>query len=187
MNFSNSKNYKNHIRDVINGLEKKLDINFHYKSFAQPVCRYLNQCLNDSLSNKNVVSQKLSQITDLLKWKVNQNYRNIYSNHFFENESFVEIIGPNGLLLTQGIRVGFLFLGEQVFYPSHKHEALELYNIISGNSFWQINDKEFFEKKPGDKVFHDIWEPHAMRTAGQPVLSLFSWSGVIDKEAIPIK
>ena len=73
-----------------------------------------------------------------------------------------------------------------MFYPSHNHEALELYNIISGYSLWQINDEKFAKKSPGDEIFHDLWMPHCMKTEGQPVLALFSWAGEIFKEAVPI-
>ena len=93
-----------------------------------------------------VIAEVTQQIKELLYWKVNDNYKNIYPDHFFQNESFVEIIGPSGLLICPNIRVGFLLLGKDVFYPSHNHEALELYNIISGSSLWQINDEKFSKK-----------------------------------------
>ena len=46
--------------------------------------------------------------------------------------------------------------------------------------------KKFAKKTPGDQIFHDLWMPHSMKTDGQPVLALFSWSGAIFKEAVPI-
>ena len=119
-------------------------------------------------------------------YKRQDNYKNIFSNDFFENESFVEIIGPTGLLICPNIRIGLLLLGKNVFYPSHKHEALELYNILSGTSMWQLFDNDFEKQNPLDNIFHDEWVPHAMKTIGEPVLALFSWSGMINKEAIPI-
>ena len=92
----------------------------------------------------------------------------------------------NRLLICDKIRVGLLLLGDHVLYPSHNHQALEFYTILSGSSMWQINDDNFILKKPGDKIFHDEWVTHAMKTNGEPVLALFSWSGMIEKEAIPL-
>ena len=185
-NSHSSKNFKAHLIRVYDGISNPLDINADYKPFNQPVCQYLNDCLEDaSLLNKSICDT-VSKIKHLLKWKINSNYKGVYPDDFFQNESFVEIIGPNGLLEKPGIRVGFLLLGPTIFYPSHKHEALELYNIMSGKGLWQIDDNEFEEKSPDDSVFHDLWVPHAMKTTGNPVLALFSWSGQIDSEAIPI-
>ena len=185
-NSYSSKNFKAHLIKVYDGISNPLDINADYKPFNQPVCQYLDDCLEDaSLLNKSICDT-VSKIKHLLKWKINSNYKDVYPDDFFQNESFVEIIGPNGLLLCPEIRVGFLLLGQKVFYPSHKHEALELYNIMSGIGLWQIGNNEFVEKRPDDSIFHDLWIPHAMKTMGMPVLALFSWTGQIALEAVSI-
>ena len=185
-NHKISFNYKKHLKDVINATSFPLEFNRSYVANYQPVCRFLDDCLKKATSDTKEISSIPSQISSYLHWQINTNYKGIYSDNFFQNESFVEVIGPSGLLIHSKIRVGFLLLGEEVFYPSHNHEALELYHIISGSSLWQIKEKKFTEKKPGDSSFHDIWVPHAMKTVGEPVLALFSWSGNINKEATPI-
>ena len=185
-NQNNVPNYNIHLDKVIEATSKRLTLNNSYKSNYQPVCRFLNSCIKNTPKKYQAIAEVTQQIKELLHWKVNDNYKNVYPDHFFQNESFVEIIGPSGLLICPNIRVGFLLLGKDVFYPSHNHEALELYNIISGSSLWQINDEKFSKKSPGDEIFHDLWMPHSMKTEGQPVLALFSWSGAILKEAVPI-
>ena len=187
LNFSKNTNFKFHINKVLNNIKDNLNINLNYSSHVQPACRYLKNIFNDPKNQNNLIIKKLSFINDFLYWKVNENYRNVYPKHFFENESFVEIIGPNGLLLAQDIRVGFLLMGQKVFYPSHNHEALELYNIINGKSLWQLNYNDFEQKDNNDIIFHDVWEPHAMKTIDETLLALFSWTGNISSEAIPIK
>ncbi len=186
LNFSDNSNFIVHINRVLNSIKDNLNININHSFNSQPACRHLENIFNNPSLN-NLIIKKLYLINYLLNWKVNENYRNVYPQHFFENESFVEIIGPNGLLLASDIRVGFLLMGKNVFYPSHSHEALELYNIIIGKSLWQINFNNFEEKDTNDIIFHDIWEPHAMKTIDETVLALFSWSGNITSEAIPIK
>ena len=186
INNINFPNYNVHLDKVIEATSKRLTFNNSYKSNYQPVCRFLNSCIKNTPKKYKVIAEATQKIKELLYWKVNDNYKNVYPDHFFQNESFVEIIGPSGLLICPNIRVGFLLLGKDVFYPSHNHEALELYTIISGSSLWQINDEKFAKKSPGDQIFHDLWMPHSMKTDGQPVLALFSWSGAIFKEAVPI-
>ena len=85
---------------------------------------YLNSCIKNTPKKYKVIAEVTQQIKELLYWKVNDNYKNVYPDHFFQNESFVEIIGPSGLLICPNIRVGFLLLVKDMIYPSHNHEEL---------------------------------------------------------------
>ena len=186
-NYFKTPNFKKHINKVIQSTSYNLKFNKSYFPNKQPVCKYLNSCLQFPKKSNKALIDNMHQISPLLRWQVNKNYKNVYSDLFFDNESFVEIIGPSGLLIQDNIRVGFLLLGEDILYPSHYHEAIELYHIISGVSMWQMHKDKFLKKEPGDYVFHDECVPHSMKTIGKPVLALFSWTGVIGSEAIPIK
>ena len=37
---------------------------------------------------------------------------------------------------------------------------------------------------PGDLIFHDSWQMHAMRTGAQPLLAFAGWIEVGDRRAI---
>ncbi len=170
--LNNEHNLFSHVEDVISSLEDDLDFNIGHKPNIQPVCRFLDVCISETKNNDlKKISETINSLKHFLNWRLNDNYKNIFEDNFFKNESFVEII---------------LLLGDHVLYPSHNHQALEFYTILSGSSMWQINDENFILKKPGDKIFHDEWVTHAMKTNGEPVLALFSWSGMIEKEAIPL-
>ncbi len=185
--LNNEHNLFSHVEDVISSLEDDLDFNTKHKPNIQPVCRFLDVCISETKNNDlKQISETINSLKHFLNWRLNDNYKNIFEDNFFKNESFVEIIGPSGLLICDKIRVGLLLLGDHVLYPSHNHQALEFYTILSGSSVWQINDENFILKKPGDKIFHDEWVTHAMKTNGEPILALFSWSGMIEKEAIPL-
>ena len=179
-------NYTSHLQNLVKAISKELEINLNYNNNEQPVCRFLNFCINKIPDKNDGFASSIKDLKGKLNWIVNDNYKNIFTDNFFQNESFVEIIGPSGLLISPKIRIGLLLLGEEVFYPSHKHAAIEFYTILSGTSEWQINNMSFEKKAPGDNIFHDKWVPHAMKTNGEPVLALFSWSGDIGKEAEPI-
>ena len=52
------------------------------------------------------------QFADLLHWRTNNNYIGIFDDHFFENETFTEIIGPTGLLIADNFRAVFSSSGK---------------------------------------------------------------------------
>ena len=80
-------------------------------------------------------------------------------------------------LVSERLVCGFLLLGPQTLYPRHRHEAEEIYVPLSGTAAWQQGDGAWREKLPGAAIHHTSLEPHAMRTAQQPLLALYLWRG----------
>ncbi len=151
----------------------------------QPVCRFLDALLSTSpLPMFSGLINSICELSPYLYWKINENYRNVFPDHFFENESYTEIIGPGGLLYSQNMRAGLLLLGEEVDYPLHNHEATEWYNVINGSGMWQQGNSNYQLRCPGSTIFHSEWEAHAMRCNSQAVLALWSWSGELGSEAV---
>ena len=89
INNNNIPNYNIHLDKVIEATSKRLTFNNSYKSHYQPVCRFLNSCIKNTPKKYKVIAEVTQQIKELLYWKVNDNYKNIYPDHFFQNESFV--------------------------------------------------------------------------------------------------
>ena len=60
-------------------------------------------------------------------------------------------------------------------YPAHAHLARELYLPItdSGALFWHQRAGEAFRVLPGDLVYHEAEEAHALRTSDRPALNLW--------------
>ena len=77
---------------------------------------------------------------------------------FLQNKVYTEIIGPNGLLISETCRVGFLILGPDIYYPPHNHEATELYHTLSGQGAWQQGDAVEQIKSNDIAIFHDEWK-----------------------------
>ncbi|MCP4980606.1 MAG: cupin domain-containing protein [Gammaproteobacteria bacterium] len=175
-----------HHREIVQAeLSKELPEGSYASARLMPACRYLDSLL--STASHPVFAGLIAAIQALaphIYWKTNENYRHVFSDHFFENESFCEIIGPGGLLTSQNMRAGLLLLGEEVDYPAHKHEATEWYHVLNGAGLWQQGENDYQLRKPGSVVFHSEWQTHAMRCNDQAVLALWSWSGGIGVEAI---
>lgn len=91
-----------------------------------------------------------------------------------------EIIGPNGQIAHEDIRVGLLHQAANVTYPSHNHAAEEVYLVLTGPQEWQKDDDAWYEGSSGDFIHHLPYQPHAIRTARTPLLALWVWTGNID-------
>jgi len=174
-----------HLEAVIKAIESPLALNTDHEPHQVPATAFWPQLLNKADERFSTITTAADKVFDQLHWKINKNYIGIFSDRFFDNESFVEVIGPNGLLIADTCRVGFLILGEDIYYPSHNHEATELYHTISGTGAWWQDGPTGGEevlKAPGSAIYHEEWENHAMRTT-EPLLNLWSWTGAIGAEA----
>jgi hypothetical protein len=72
---------------------------------------------------------------------------------------------------------GFLFLGPQIEYPRHRHEAEEVYVPLTGHSLWKQGNQDWDYRATGLSIYHASWVPHAMRTETVPLLALYLWRG----------
>jgi hypothetical protein len=94
---------------------------------------------------------------------------------FLQNYGWSEIVGTSGPLASEKVACGFLILGPQTLYPSHRHEAEEIYIPLVGTASWQQGDGPWAEYAPGTVIHHDRNETHAMRTGTSPLLGLYLW------------
>ncbi len=118
----------------------------------------------------------LSQAASALEWR--QSYtREELDDEFLAAYGWSELFGLRGPLASERLACGFLVLGPQTFYPRHRHEAEEIYVPLSGTAAWQQGDGIWREKAPCTPIHHASLEPHAMRTAQQPLLALYLWRG----------
>jgi mannose-6-phosphate isomerase-like protein (cupin superfamily) len=167
---------KAHVQTVVDAISSPLPINTAIEPQHQPVNRYWDQVTAAANSIFENVIETSQAIEGALCWLTNTSYIGIFDDHFFDNEAYTEVIGPNGLLQTDACRVGWILFGENLNYPSHHHESSELYHCVSGTGTWQQGQGEETLQAPGSAIFHDKWQPHAMRTT-EPCLNLWSWTG----------
>ena len=76
-----------------------------------------------------------------------------------------------------------MVMGPDVLYPLHSHRIEELYFILSGRGEWSHDGATWAALPPGASFFNPSWQPHAIRAAAQPVVSIgfylppFGWEG----------
>lgn len=91
--------------------------------------------------------------------------------------AFVEIVGPEGLIADERIKLGLYLQSPNTYYPPHAHAAEELYLPLSGTALWQQGEGDFVPRAPGELIHHQSWESHAMQTGDQPLLAMWAWRG----------
>jgi hypothetical protein len=94
---------------------------------------------------------------------------------FVDNYGWTELLGLQGPTPSKHLSCGVLLLGPHVTYPSHRHEAEEIYVPLAGTAEWNRGSKAWREQSPGAVIHHTRYEPHAMRTIAFPLLALYLW------------
>jgi len=100
---------------------------------------------------------------------------------------FCQLAGPEGPIEDDSFRLGVYFQSPDTFYPSHWHNAEEVYFILSGTALWQKKKAPFVLQKPGSLIHHLPNQPHAMQTKKEPLLALWGWVGDIGFESYRIE
>jgi quercetin dioxygenase-like cupin family protein len=90
--------------------------------------------------------------------------------------AWAEIVGPAAPLRHAALCVGFLLMAPHTAYPAHAHPAVELYHVISGRALWTAGDAVAV-RRPGDFILHPSGISHAMTTAEEPLLTIYTWTG----------
>jgi len=143
---------------------------------ALPVLRWLPQIAAAAPGFGIDLIRALCRAAPTLAWR--QSYTAAEAGAtFLRNYGWTELLGPGGWAPSMKIACGALLLGPHTFYPSHRHEAEEIYVPLSGTADWRQGDAVWRPCAPGTLVHHRSEEPHAMRTDTEPLLALYLWRG----------
>ena len=93
--------------------------------------------------------------------------------------AYVELAGPMGMVAHDMVSFGVYLQKAATVYPSHWHEAVEHYLVLSGVADWQMDDAPFVARIPGQSFMHQSNQPHATTTHDTPLLALWFWQGNI--------
>lgn len=144
------------------------------KPCALPVLRWLVELAQTAPDFSSQLVGELADIGPALAWR--QSYAvPLVTQAFLDNYGWTELVGPRGVFPASVFACGFLLLGPSTFYPSHHHEAYELYVPLAGVASWQRGDRAWQPEKPGSLVIHASGEPHAMQTGTSALLALYLW------------
>ncbi|PWE34037.1 hypothetical protein DDZ14_02420 [Maritimibacter sp. 55A14] len=91
-----------------------------------------------------------------------------------------EILGPDGILHHDNLRVGLFLQSGGLAYPTRAHAAEETFIMLAGQGLWQAGDGPALLHGAGVLIHHPGMVPHSSTTLpGQPLLAAWRWSGDI--------
>lgn len=94
----------------------------------------------------------------------------------------VELLGPDGLITNDVVRVGIWLQSPNLDYTTRQHQAEETFFILSGSALWSVRGGEAVQKGVGSYIHHPSMTPHADKTTSEPMLAAWRWSGNVDFE-----
>lgn len=146
--------------------------------------RHLRTALDAGLGSGDNVIAALSEVWRHLRWVTNPNYEGRPEmSRYLCNAAYAEIVGTRGLVERDDISTGFFYIGPDVLYPAHDHPSPEAYWVLSGTADWWHDGIDWTPRPAGSRIFHPPFVPHAMRTAGDPLLCFFIWTGDVGEYA----
>ena len=129
----------------------------------------------------------IKQAAELLIWSQNDAYtEERLGIRFMKNYVFGLLTGPDALFAREAPPSGFLLLGAQTEYPEHSHLPREIYLVLTPDIKWHLDEKNWFSVAPGDVIYHEQNQSHAMRTHSSPMLAFAAWLDSGSRNSISI-
>ena len=97
------------------------------------------------------------------------------SQQMLDGYSFAELVGYNGPFVSRSIRCGFGVWGPYIDYPSHHHEAEEIYFVLGGSATFKLAGNAPIKATSDEVVKVQSNQVHSFSTKDHPVLLLYLW------------
>jgi len=97
-------------------------------------------------------------------------------------KSHVELIGPEGLVLDNKVRLGLYGMLPDHEYGLRTHPAEEVFVMLAGEADWKRGDAHYAPLGPGGRSYHPTMLPHANRTRNHAFMSVYIWAGDVSTE-----
>ena len=154
-------------------LPKNLNLK-NLKTNKLPVTDKILNFSSNMNSDTRDLHHALKDLTYFVNWEPGYGEQDV-GKDFLNNYGFFELIGPTGHFETSEMALYVNYLEKNTHYPLHNHEAEELYFVLSGEAkFESANEKS--ELLTSTKTrFHKSFQPHAITTSNQQILSIVIW------------
>lgn len=91
---------------------------------------------------------------------------------FMAGHGNAQIIGPDGLLLSDSLLVGISLLKPNITYPNHQHPPAEIYLVLTEGEWWQ-EGQSWHTPGGAGYVYNQPHVVHAMRSQDKPLLAIW--------------
>ena len=89
----------------------------------------------------------------------------------------VELLGPNGLVKSDKVRLGLYGMKPGAEYGIRTHAAEEIYIMLAGDVDGKRCEATYAPHLTGEQSYHPSMMPHAFRTREVAFLSVYVWHG----------
>ncbi len=142
---------------------------------THPLTRHLEAAFGAASPATADLVAAIRPVASILPWTYGYEKRDDFPG--LENAmGWAEIIGPEAPFRSQSVCLGLTLIGPETLYPAHAHPAVELYYVIAGNAQWTAAGVTH-TNPPGTFILHPSEVIHTMKTGGEPLLALYTWSG----------
>lgn len=155
----------------------------HIEARRLPVLRHLEAVGLSGNAAVDAVLEEFLALAPTLPWIQTAGYRGVLSQNFHDNYGYVQIVGPKSIVEHRSVRVGIAVWGPHLHYPSHHHEAEELYHVLAGEPTFTSGNGVPRVTRPGDAVHHAPWQPHQQDFGATPTVLLYCWTGEVVADA----
>jgi hypothetical protein len=93
-----------------------------------------------------------------------------------------ELIGPNGMIYHETVRVGLFMQSANLDYITREHTAEETFIMLCGEGLWSRNGAPFERRTSGEYIHHPSMMPHVSVTQNHPFIAAWRWTGDIGYE-----
>ena len=104
---------------------------------------------------------------------------------FLQDYGYIELFGPDGHYHCDTLRAYVGYWGRGLYYPWHRHEAEEIYCVVSGGGLFEAEGAQPRKLGPRECQFHASNQPHALTMSDGPILTFVLWRGA-GMEGLPL-
>jgi hypothetical protein len=145
-----------------------------------PAHQIMTETTQHALSlNPLPIAAKIAKVMSLIDWHnsglADGRIRPDIANHL----ATAELVGPDGMIYSEHLRVGLFVQSANLNYVSRKHAAEESFIMLGGSAYWHTDDNPPKLCKAGDIIYHSSNTPHASITKDEPFIAAWRWTGNI--------
>lgn len=146
-----------------------------FHSTAHPAIRHLESALAAAEYHAPQLTAAVRPLAEILPWRYGYAPRPDAPG-LEHRMAWAELVGPAAPFRSDHVGLGLTLIGPHTYYPPHRHPAAEVYRVVAGTAEWTAGGRTV-PRPPGSVILHLPNVVHAMRTAEQPLLAVYSWGG----------
>ena len=145
-----------------------------------PAHQVLTETIQTALTiNPLPVAAKISKLMPLIDWHHSGLADVRIRPELASNMATAELVGPDGMIFSEHLRVGLFVQAANVNYVTRDHAAEETLIVLGGNGYVQAEGEQPILRKTGDMIHHPSHVPHASITKADPFVAAWRWTGDI--------